>query len=117
MARHYRIAAIVLTLAVAASVPAATAAAQQPSQPTGPAGGSPCSEVCSGGGYASANITTTPPASSLPSDRGPCSEVCSGGGYGSVIQPSHYKVSIRSTGARVLTPTGGFDWADACPWP
>jgi hypothetical protein len=113
MAHHYRIATIVLTLAVAVAVPAATATAQQPSQPNSLAGGSPCSEVCSGGGYGLGNSNTSRPTSSLPSDHGPCSEVCSGGGYGSVIQPSHNTASIPSTSARVLTPTGGFDWADA----
>jgi hypothetical protein len=73
--------------ASAAGVPA-TATAQQPSSP---ATASPCSEVCSGGGYASGTSNTTQPAYSIPiilnylgnqGNPGPCSEVCSGGGYG-----------------------------------
>jgi hypothetical protein len=73
--------------APAAAVPA-TATAQQPSSA---ATASPCSEVCSGGGYASGTSTTTQPTYSIPiilNDLGnqgnlaPCSEVCSGGGYG-----------------------------------
>ena len=114
---HHRIAAIALTLALAGGVPATTAAAQQPNQPSRPAGVSPCSEVCSGGGYAHGNSNTLRPTSSLPTilsgDPGPCSEVCSGGGYGSVSRPSHNIARSRSTGVRVLTPSGGFDWADA----
>jgi len=114
---HHRIATIALTLAVAGGVPATTAAAQQPNQPSSPAGVSPCSEVCSGGGYGLGNSNTSRPTSSLPtilsSDPGPCSEVCSGHGYGSVSQPSHDTASIRSTGVRVLTLSEGFDWADA----
>ena len=87
-ARLWRLAAVlaVLTcglLASAAAVPAAfatmlpdegppavgvpaTATAQQPDKPGSPARASPCSEVCSGGGYASGNSTTRPPACSLP---------------------------------------------------
>ena len=69
----------------AAGVPAT---AQQPDQSGRPATAGPCSEVCSGGGYASGTSTTTPPAHGLPlilfgaGTPGPCSEVCSGGGYG-----------------------------------
>jgi hypothetical protein len=55
---------------LAAGVPA-TATAQQPGKPSSPASSSPCSEVCSGGGYGLGA-----------GDPGPCSEVCSGGGYG-----------------------------------
>lgn len=82
-ARLWRLAAVlaVLTcglLASAVAVPAAfatmlpdkgppavgvptTATAQQPDKPGSPARASPCSEVCSGGGYASGTSTTRPP--------------------------------------------------------
>lgn len=109
----------------AAGVPA-TATAQQPDKPGTPARASPCSEVCSGGGYASGNSTTRPPAYSLPmilpgvGDPGPCSEVCSGGGYGSVSPPSrmpgdssaHDTARIPPAGGRV-TGSAGFHWGDA----
>lgn len=109
----------------AAGVPA-TATAQQPDKPGSPARASPCSEVCSGGGYASGTSTTRPPAYSLPrillggGDRGPCSEVCSGGGYGSVSPPSrtpgdssaHDTARIPPAGGPV-TDSAGFHWGDA----
>ena len=110
MAYHHRTATIALALALAAGVPTA-AAAQQPGQPSSPATGSPCSEVCSGGGYGPGTSTTSP-AYSLPvilNDLGnpaPCSEVCSGGGYGSVSQPS-------PTPGHVVAHSAGFDWGDA----
>jgi hypothetical protein len=72
---------------LAAGVPA-TATAQHSDEPSSPTSSSPCSEVCSGGGYTSGTSTTTRPAYSPPmillgaGDPGPCSEVCSGGGYG-----------------------------------
>ena len=105
MAYHHRTATIALALALAAGVPAG-AAAQQPGSP---APASPCSEVCSGGGYAAAG------------NPAPCSEVCSGGGYGSVSQPSrtpdHSSTSntarIPPTAVRVVTPSAGFHWGDA----
>jgi hypothetical protein len=109
MAYHHRTATITLALALAVGVPTA-AAAQQPGQPSSPANGSPCSEVCSGGGYGPG--TSTSPAYSLPvilNDLGnpaPCSEVCSGGGYGSVSQPSPTPVHVAAHSA-------GFDWGDA----
>jgi len=126
MAYHHRIATIALTLALAAGVPAA-AAAQQPGHPNSPATGSPCSEVCSGGGYTSGTSTTTSPAYSLPiilnhlGNPAPCSEVCSGGGYGPVSPPSPTPVhssapntaTIPPTAARVVTQSAGFDWGDA----
>ena len=93
MAYHHRIATLALALALTAGVPAA-AAAQQSGQPDSPAPASPCSEVCSGGGYTSATSTTTSPTYSLPiilNDLGnpaPCSEVCSGGGYTSATSTS-----------------------------
>ena len=147
-ARLWRLAAVlaVLTcglLASAAAVPAAfatmlpdegppavgvpaTATAQQPDKPGSPARASPCSEVCSGGGYASGNSTTRPPAYSLPmilpgaGAPGPCSEVCSGGGYGSVGPSSrtpgdssaHDTATIPPAGGRV-TDSAGFHWGDA----
>jgi hypothetical protein len=139
MAYHHRTATIALALALAAGVPAA-AAAQQLGRPSSPATASPCSEVCSGGGYTSG--TTTTPAYSLPiilnnvGNPAPCSEVCSGGGYGPVSQPSwtpddsgarlpHVSaprsavVSSRYNTASVppaavrVTHSGGFDWGDA----
>jgi hypothetical protein len=142
MAYHHRTATLALALALAAGVPAA-AAAQQPGQPSSPAPVSPCSEVCSGGGYTSVTSTTTSPAYSLPiilNDLGspaPCSEVCSGGGYGSVSQPSwtpddsgarlphdsrprsvvlssgYNTASVPPAAMRVVTHSGGFDWGDA----
>jgi hypothetical protein len=147
-ARLWRLAAVlaVLTcglLASAAAVPAAfatilpdkgppaggvpaTATAQQPDKPGSPARASPCSEVCSGGGYASGTSAARPPAYSLPmillgaGDPGPCSEVCSGGGYGSVGPPSrtpgdssaHDTARIPPAGGRV-TDSAGFHWGDA----
>jgi hypothetical protein len=147
-ARLWRLAAVlaVLTcglLASAAAIPAAfaamlpdkgppavgvpaTATAQQPGKAGSPALASPCSEVCSGGGYASGTSTTGPPAYSMPmillgvGDPGPCSEVCSGGGYGSVGPPSrtpgdssaHDTASIPPVGGRV-TDSVGFHWGDA----
>jgi hypothetical protein len=106
---------------------AATAAAQQPDKPGSPARASPCSEVCSGGGYASGTSAARPPAYSLPmillgvGDPGPCSgEVCSGGGYGSVGTPSltpadssaHDTARIPPADGRV-TDSAGFHWGDA----
>jgi hypothetical protein len=52
MAYHHRTATIALTLALALGV-LATTAAQLPDKPNSPA--SPCSEVCSGGGYGFVN--------------------------------------------------------------
>jgi hypothetical protein len=119
MAYHHRLATIALTLALAAGVPAA-AAAQQPAHPNSPATGSPCSEVCSGGGYTSGTSTTTSPAYSVPvilnhlgnSNSTPCSEVCSGGGYGPGNPPSP-TATLPPTAARVVTQRAGFDWGDA----
>jgi hypothetical protein len=126
MAPYHRTAAIILALGLAAGVPAA-AAAQQPATPSSPASPSPCSEVCSGGGYGSGTSTTTQPAYSVPiilnnlanqGDPAPCSEVCSGGGYGLLSQPSltpgdsgAYHTS--PTAAHVVTPSVGFHWGDA----
>jgi hypothetical protein len=89
---YHRAATTILTLALALAVPATTTA-QLPDKLTSPASSSPCSEVCSGGGYFGKSNTTRT-ADSLPtilngaSHPGPCSEVCSGGGYGSASQPS-----------------------------
>jgi hypothetical protein len=124
MAHQHRIATIALALALAAGVPAAAAAQQQPGSP---AGASPCSEVCSGGGYTSGNSNTTQPAYSLPiilnnaGNPAPCSEVCSGGGYGLVSQPSrtpddssaYHAARIPPTAVRVVTASVGFHWGDA----
>jgi hypothetical protein len=109
----------------AAGVPA-TATAQQPGKPGSPARASPCSEVCSGGGYASGTSTTRPPAHGMPmilpgaGHPGPCSEVCSGGGYGSASPPSrtpgdssaHDTARIPPAGGPV-TASAGFHWGDA----
>ena len=121
MAYHHRTATIALTLALALGVPATTAA-QLPDNPSSPASASPCSEVCSDGGYFG-NSNTTRPTYSLPTilnrvgDPGPCSEVCSGGGYGSVSRPSwtpdDNTASIPPAVARDVTPSGGFNWGDA----
>jgi len=126
MAYHHRTATLALALALAAGVPAA-AAAQQPGQPGSPAPASPCSEVCSGGGYTSGTSTTTSPIYSLPvilNDLGnpaPCSEVCSGGGYGPVSPPSrtpdhssaYHPARIPPTAVRAVTQGAGFHWGDA----
>jgi hypothetical protein len=142
MAHHHRTAAIILALGLAVGVPAA-AAAQQPATPSSPASPSPCSEVCSGGGYASGTSTTTQPTYSIPmillgvGNPAPCSEVCSGGGYGLASQPpltpddsgarlphdprpravalsSAYNTArIPPTAVRVVTPSAGFHWSDA----
>jgi hypothetical protein len=123
MAYHHRTATLALALALAAGVPAA-AAAQQLGQPDSPAPPSPCSEVCSGGGYTSATGTTTSPAYSSPIILGnpaPCSEVCSGGGYGPASPPSrtpdhssaYHPAMIPPTAVRVVTQDAGFHWGDA----
>jgi hypothetical protein len=126
MASHHRTAAIILALGLAVGVPAA-AAAQQPAKPGSPASASPCSEVCSGGGYGSGNSNTTQPTYSLPiilnnvGNPAPCSEVCSGGGYGLVSQPSRtaddssaYRTArIPPKAARAVTTSAGFHWGDA----
>ena len=126
MAHYHRTAAIILALGLAAGVPAA-AAAQQPATQSSPASPSPCSEVCSGGGYGSGTSTTTQPTYSVPiilnnlgnqGDPAPCSEVCSGGGYGLLSQPrltpgdssAHHTSPIA---AHVVTPSVGFHWGDA----
>jgi len=125
MAHHHRTAAVALALGLAVGVPAAATAQQQ--QPGSPAGASPCSEVCSGGGYGSGNGNTTQPTYSLPTilnnvgNPAPCSEVCSGGGYGSVSQPpqtpddssAHHAARTPPTAVRVVTPSAGFHWGDA----
>ena len=121
MAYHHRTATIALTLALALGIPATTAA-QMPDKLSNPASASPCSEVCSGGGYF-VNSNTTRPTDSLSTilngagDPGPCSEVCSGGGYGSVSRPSwtpdDNTASIPPAAVRVVTYSGGFNWGDA----
>ena len=110
---------------LAVGVPAA-ATAQQPDKPGRPATASPCSEVCSGGGYASGTSTTTPRAHGLPMTLpgagapGPCSEVCSGGGYGLGGPPprtpggsSAGNTARTQPQGRVVTGSAGFDWGDA----
>jgi hypothetical protein len=121
MASYHGTATIALTLALALGVPA-TAAAQLPDNPSSPVSTSPCSEVCSGGGY-SGNGNTTLPAYSLPTslngggDPGLCSEVCSGGGYGSVSRPPRtpddHTASIPPAAVRDVNFSGGFNWGDA----
>jgi len=125
MSYHHRTATIALALALAAGVPVAAAA--QPGQPNSPAPSSPCSEVCSGGGYTSATGTTTSPAYSPPAilnnlgNPAPCSEVCSGGGYESVSPPSrtqdhsraHNTATIPPAAVHVATHSDGFHWGDA----
>src|SRR5512142_3371806 len=64
MAYHHRTGTMALTLALALGV-LATTAAQLPDKPSSPASASPCSEVCSGGGYFG-NSNTTRPANCLP---------------------------------------------------
>ena len=127
MSYHHRTATIALALALAAGVPAAAAAQQQPGQLNSPAPSSPCSEVCSGGGYTSATGTTTSPAYSPPAilnnlgNPAPCSEVCSGGGYGSVSPPSRTPdhasadntATIPHTAVHVAAHSDGFHWGDA----
>jgi hypothetical protein len=115
-------------LALAAASPAMAATAGLPHYgPSDPATASPCSEVCSGGGYASGNSNTTSPIYSLPmilnyvGNPGPCSEACSGGGYGSVSQPAptpghssaHNTAAIPPAAVRVVTQSAGFHWGDA----
>ena len=127
MACHHRTAAIILALGLAVGVPSA-AAARPPAKPSSPASASPCSEVCSGGGYGSVNSNTTQPTYSLPiilnnvGNPAPCSEVCSGGGYGLVSQPSrtpddssaHHTARIPPTArARRHCQRHGFHWGDA----
>jgi hypothetical protein len=127
---HHRVAAaIALIVAVTAAAPAlarpelgATAGQAQPSIP---AGTNPCSEVCSGSGYAvtsagaalAHNPTglavaragsgygygSTPTASA--GSNNPRSEVVSGGGYGNPTAPAAV--------VRVVAPSDGFDWGDA----
>jgi hypothetical protein len=101
MAYYHRIAAIALALALAVGGPAA-AAAQQQARPSSPASGTPCSEVCSGGGYGSGNSNTV-------GNPAPCSEVCSGAGYGLVGRAAR----IPPKAVRVVAPGAGFHWGDA----
>lgn len=126
MAYHRRTTMIALRLTLALGV-LATTAAQLPGKSGSAASASPCSEVCSGGGYGSGNSNTTPPAYSLPiilnnvGNPAPCSEVCSGGGYGLVSQPSRtpddsgaYRTArIPPAPVRVVTASAGFHWGDA----
>jgi hypothetical protein len=68
----------------------------------------PCSEVCSGGGYGSANQAAATAASAgaaLPHDPRARSEVVAGGGYGTP--------NVRPTAVRVTHSRDGFDWGDA----
>jgi len=129
MVYHHRAAAVILALGLAVGVPAA-AAAQQPATLSNPASPSPCSEVCSGGGYGSGTSTTTQPAYSIPiilnhlgnqGNPAPCSEVCSGGGYGLLSQPAqtaddssaNHTARTPPAAGRVATASGGFHWGDA----
>jgi hypothetical protein len=75
--------------APAAGVPT-TATAQQPDKPGSPARASPCSEVCSGGGYGSVS-----PPSRTPGDSS-----------------AHDTARIPPAGGRV-TGSAGFHWDDA----
>ena len=90
MAYHQRTAVIILALGLAAGVPAA-AAAQQPANPSSSASASPCSEVCSGGGYGLLSQPSRTPDNS-----------------------SAYRAArIPPTAGRVVTASDGFHWADA----
>jgi hypothetical protein len=124
MAYHHHTAAIALALALAAGVPAAAAA----QQPASPAPTTPCSEVCSGGGYPSAPGATTCPAYSLPTilnhlaNPAPCSEPCPAGGrYGSASPPSQtpdtctasHPAKIPPTAVHIAAHTDRFHWGDA----
>jgi len=143
MIHHQRITpTIALTLALAVgAAPAAWAdppplpqaeAAAAPVSNHSPASTSPCSEVCSAGGYLFATrsaATVQDSGATLPHDprsrsvalsgghspvnsstanpvnTGPRSEVVSGSGYGSG--------GVPTTVVRVVAPSSGFDWGDA----
>ena len=128
---HQRIThAAALTLALTAIAASPALATPPPSSP------GPCSEVCSGGGYApglnrpAATRTSTHTRSGV-ANTGPCSEVCSGGGYGSgVTRPAAVPTStgpgsdvsgtngydfarVPSTVVRTISGDSGFHWGDA----
>ena len=132
MIRHHaRIArSAALTLALAA-IAASPASAMPP-----PASPRPCSEACSGSGYApgpsrpAATPTSTQPRLHI-STTGPCSEVCSGGGYASRVSLAgptptstgpgsdvsstngYDSARVPPTVVRMVSGESGFDWGDA----
>ena len=96
MAYHHRTATIALMFTLALGV-LATTAAQLPDKSSSPA--SPCSEVCSGGGYSgisnAARLTySLPPILNGAGDPGLCSEVCSGGGYSGISNAARLTYSL-----------------------
>jgi hypothetical protein len=97
MIRHHaRIArSAALTLALAA-IAASPASAMPP-----PASPGPCSEACSGSGYASRVSLAGP----TPTSTGPGSDVSSTNGYDSARVPP--------TVVRMVSGGSGFDWGDA----
>ena len=123
--QHRFIPAIALTLALAAAAPAAAMPVRDTSRAVIPsrqaASTSPCSEVCSAGGY-SASVSWLDPSAergaTLPhnprgrsedlaasTSGGPRSEVVSGGGYVNPASPT--------TVVRAVAPSNGFDWGSA----
>ena len=89
MSYHHHTATIALALALAAGVPAAAAA--QPGQPNSPAPSSPCSEVCSGGGYES----VSPPSRTQDHSS------------------AHNTATIPPAAVHVATHSDSFHWGDA----
>ena len=101
MAYHRRTTMIALMLTLALGV-LATTAAQLPGKSGSAASASPCSEVCSGGGYsgisnAAAPTYSLPPTLNGVGDPGPCSEVCSGGGYSGISNAARPTYSLPAT--------------------
>jgi len=90
-ARIARAAALTLALTALAAPPALAA----------PVSPGPCSEVCSGGGYAS----RVSPTAATPTSTGPGSDVLSTNGYDLArVPPSVVRISSGDS---------GFDWGDA----
>ena len=101
MAYHRRTTMIALMLTLALGV-LATTAAQPPGKSGSAASASPCSEVCSGGGYSGISNAARPTYSLPPTlngvgDPGPCSEVCSGGGYSGISNAARPTYSLPPT--------------------
>jgi hypothetical protein len=118
--QHRTAAAVVITLALTASL-AATASADP--APLARA------DAAIAATHGSAPVRANPDqqtATAATTYRGPCSEICSGsaGSYGSTGQPArtpvqggatlpHDTASLAPTVVRVVPHSGGFDWGDA----
>jgi hypothetical protein len=142
MSRHIRRVAMLVAALVFAAAPAAAVAAPllvgppiiPPPSTTASVAASPCSEVCSGGGYTagSQSLRSRPATAAAPSTT-QCGAVCSNAGYGTRQQflhegsptttgPAHVRglpsshvntTDLPSSNVRVVVHDSGFDWGDA----